>query len=450
MRAFGSVAGLAVIALAFAGCSGEKPLPGERFDVRAPLEASAEKGATAAKVNPPAPGSPIAGSAAFAPSAQVNHGEWTHRNGSPTHRIQHPALRATLTQVWSADIGAGDSRREHITADPVVAGGRIFTLDSRSRVMAHSTNGAEQWARDLTPSTDRKGEGMGGGLAYGEGRLFVTTGFGELQALDPATGRTLWVQGVDAPVSGAPTVRDGMVYVSTRDSVALAVKAENGKLMWQLPAAPSASATMNGAGPAVDGRIAVFPFGSAELLGALRQGGIESWSTTLAGRRLGRAYSLITDISSDPVMVGNVVYAGSPSGRIAAIDTSNGERIWTADEGAMSPVWVDGGSVFAVSDLNQLVRLNASSGEVIWAVDLPGYKKQRPRKHRDVFAHYGPVLAGGRLLVASDDGWLRSFDPRNGALLSSVAIPGGATTNPVIVNQTLYVVTTKGKLVAYR
>lgn len=439
-----------MIALVLAGCGGETPLPGNRFDVRTPLDVSAEGDVLPADVEAPAPGSPIQGDVPFSASAQVNHGEWTHRAGSATHRIQHPALRPVLTQVWSADIGAGDSRKAHITADPVVAGGRVFTLDARSHVMAHSSAGAAQWSRDLTPASDRNKDGSGGGLAYGDGRLFVTTGFGELHALDPATGKTLWVQGIDAPVSGAPTVRDGLVYVASRDNVAMAVKADSGRLVWQLPTAPSPSATLNGAGPAVDGRLAIFPFGTAELVGALRQGGVPTWSTTLAGRRRGHAYSLISDISSDPVIVGQTVYVGSPSGRIAAIDTNSGERIWTATEGAMSPVWVDGGSIFAVSDLHQLVRLNASTGEVIWAVNLPGFKKQKPRRYRDVYAHYGPVLAGGRLLVASDDGMLRSFDPRNGNLLSTVEIPGGATTNPVVVNQTLYLVTKKGKLIAYR
>lgn len=440
-----------MIALLLAGCNRQPPLPGERFDVRTPLALSADGDATAAAVEGEAPGSAVRRDVAFSASSQSSNSEWTHRGGSATHRIQHPALNPTLVQVWSGKIGTGESRKAHISADPVVAGGRVFTIDARNQVMAHATSGAPQWSRELTPSSDRTKEASGGGLAYGGGKLFVSTGFGQLHALDPATGKTFWVQGFDAPVSGAPTYRDGLVYISSRDNRAFAVKADNGRLAWQLSAGPTITSTVNGAGPAVDGRIAIFPFGSAELIGALRQGGIRTWSATVAGRRRGHAYSLITDISSDPVLVGNTVYAGSPSGRIAALDTSSGERIWTATEGAMSPVWVDGGSVFAVTDIHQLVRLDASDGSIIWAVDLPGFKNDRPRRYRDVYAHYGPVLAGGRLWVASDDGQLRSFDPRNGNQLSAVEIPGGgAATNPVVAGRTLYLVTTKGQLVAYR
>ncbi|SDJ43920.1 PQQ-like beta-propeller repeat protein [Aliiruegeria lutimaris] len=439
-----------MVALLLASCGDDPPLPGERFDVRTPLAASADGESAAAAIEPLPEGSVVQNDVAFSASAQTNHSEWTHRGGSATHRIQHPALSSNLTRAWSASIGAGNSRKARITADPIVAGGRIFTLDARSQLSAFSTGGGEQWSRNLTPASERNKDGSGGGLAFGGGKLYVTTGFGELQAIDPATGNTIWVQGFEAPVAGAPTVRDGMIYVSSRDNRAFAVRADTGRLAWQLQANPSASATVNGSGPAVDGRIAIFPFGSAELLGAQAGDGTRAWGTMLAGRRRGRAYSLITDISSDPVIVGGTVYVGTPSGRIAALDANSGARIWTANEGALSPVWVDGGSVFAVTDLLQLVRLNASNGELIWAVDLPGFKKKKPRKYRDVYASFGPVLAGGRLLVASDDGYLRSFDPRNGNLLSTVEIPAGAATNPVIVNQTLYLVNTKAQLLAYR
>ena len=67
-----------------------------------------------------------------------------------------------------------------------------------------------------------------------------------------------------------------------------------------------------------------------------------------------------------------------------------------------------------------------------------------------IHAHYGPVLAGGRLHVASSDGMLRSFDPASGALVGQAQIPGGAATAPVVAGQTLYVVSRDGQLHAFR
>ncbi|MFV0359540.1 PQQ-binding-like beta-propeller repeat protein [Tropicimonas sp.] len=442
MKAFAKTIGLVALALLVAGCARDKPLPGERIAVRDALT----------------DGSTVAGAGEYqgprdvpfsAPRA-VNLSSWTHRGGSALHRVAHPALRSAPVLIWTADIGGKETRKARITADPVVEAGRIFTLDSHSLVMAHSTAGAALWSRSLVPGSDRGGDVSGGGLALGAGKLFVTTGFGDIYALAPQSGAVLWRQKFDAPVSGAPTVQGDLVYVSSRDGRGFAVNVGDGRLEWEVQASPSRSAAVNGAGPAVTGRHAIFPFSSTELFTALRLSGLRVWSDFLAGKRRGYAFAGVTDIAADPVVAGNTVYAGSPSGQTAAFDIDSGERLWSASEGAMGPVWVDGGSVFAVNDIQQLVRLNASTGEVIWKIDLPRFKNKRPRRYRDVYAHYGPVLAGGRLIVASDDGYLRSFDPRNGALLGAIEMPGGATTSPVIVNGTLYIVTRNGKLAAFR
>jgi len=438
------IAGAAIVGL-LVGCSKkELILQGERLDLRTPLVAAEDN--TAATV--PAEG--VNRSVPISLPATVNHAEWTHRYGAPEHRITHPALSKSLTPIWSASIGSGENRKSRITADPVVSANRIFTLDAQAHVMAHSTSGAAIWSRDLTPPTDRAGDASGGGLAVEGNTLYVTTGFGALVALDVTTGAERWVQKLDSAATGAPTVKGGIVYVTSRDSSAWALNATDGRIKWQLPGTPSPSVMVGGTAPAVGDKFAVFPFGSGEVIAAFRKGGVQTWASSVSGKRRGRAYAGITDITGDPVIKDNVVYVGSQSGRVVALDMGSGERLWTAKEGAYSPVWVTGGSVFLVSDEAQLVRLDAATGERIWSVEMPYYTKDKPRRRKAVYAHYGPVLAGGRLIVAGSDGLIRSFSPVDGALLSTVEVPGGATTNPVIVGGVLYLVSTKGKLHAFR
>lgn len=439
------IAGAAIVGL-LVGC-GQKEviLQGERLDLRTPLL----QGATDEAATPVAPVA-VNRAVPITLPAMVNHAAWTHRNGSPEHRIIHPSLSKTLTHIWSTSIGAGESRKLRITADPVILAGRIFTLDAQARVMAHSTAGAAIWSHDLTPATDRSGEASGGGLAVEGNTVYATTGFGALVAMDAATGAERWVQKLESSATGAPTVRGGIVYVTSRDSRAWAINAADGRIKWQLPGSPTPSVMVGGTAPAVADKFAVFPFGSGELIAAFRQGGVRTWASSVSGKRRGRAYAGITDITGDPVINNNVVYAGSQSGRVVALDMASGERIWTAKEGAYSPVWPTGGSVFLVSDEAKLVRLDGATGETIWAVDMPYYTKDRPRRRKAVYAHYGPVLAGGRLIVAGSDGLIRSFSPVDGSLLSTVEISGGATTNPVIVGGVMYVVSTKGQLHAFR
>ncbi len=407
-------------------------LPGERFDIRP----------EAVTQNVAAPVS--------LPAAQTN-GAWTHRNGSASHTITHPALGASLNPAFTVAIGEGDSKRARITAHPVVAGGLVYTLDARARVTAVSDTGAVVWSRDLTPRRDGADDASGGGLTVANGILFVTTGYGELSALDAASGATLWVQDLDAPAVAPATVRGDLVYLVGRDSTAWALDIDNGRIVWQRAGAPSVANFAGGAAPATQGEYVVIPFPSGEVVATYPLGGIERWSTYVTGERLGSAGSLVTDIAGDPVIAGNRVYIGNFGGRTVAIALDSGERLWTAAEGAVSPVWPVGNAVFLVNDINQLVRLDARTGEAVWRTALPRFEdEEETRRQNSVFSHYGPVLAGGRLIVTSSDGLIRSFDPVSGALVSQLSLPGGAATGAVVAGQTLYVVSKDGQLHAFR
>jgi outer membrane protein assembly factor BamB len=383
------------------------------------------------------------------PATRAN-ADWTHRNGGADHLISHPALGATLTEVFAVPIGEGDSRKARITADPVVAGGVIYTLDARAIVTATSTAGQTLWSRNLTPGPDGANDASGGGISVAGGQVYVTTGFGEISALDAASGVVRWVQDLDAPAMSPPTISGNLVYVVARNSVALALDTTTGRIQWQSTSNPSTANFGSGAAPAVNGDIAVFPFPSGEVIGAFPQGGLRRWATAVTGDRLGRAAALVTDIASDPVIVGNRVYVGNFGGRVVALDAVNGDRIWTAGEGAISPVWPVGDAVFMINDINQLIRLDANSGEPVWRVTLPGLPDERRSRQKRVVGHYGPVLAGGRLVVSSSDGLIRQYDPRSGTLVGSVAIAGGAASHPAVAGQTLYVVSKDGKLHAFR
>lgn len=432
------IIGTGVILSLLAAC-GEKDviLPGERLDIRDGL--AGQEFQTSNTVRP------------IGLPATVANSDWTHRNGGPDHQINHPALPGALQQVFAVNIGEGNSRRARITADPVVAGGRVFTLDARSRVQATSTGGAVLWTRDVRPSSSEATDASGGGIATNGSTVFVTTGFGQLTALDAATGAVLWTQELNAAGGSAPTVFGDLVYVVSRDSRAWAIEAANGRVRWRLAGVPSTATFSGGAGAAARSDIVVFPFPSGEVMGVFPEGGLERWSSVIAGARLGEAVAAAaTDISGDPVLDGDTLYVGNVSGRVVAMNVQTGDRLWTATEGAVNPVWPAGGSVFLVNDISELVRLDAATGEPIWRVQLPLFVETRPARMRTRFAHYGPVLAGGRLIVASSDGLIRQFDPASGASLGDLAIPGGASSNPVVAGGALYVVNRDGQLVAFR
>ncbi|MEO1238717.1 MAG: PQQ-binding-like beta-propeller repeat protein [Pseudomonadota bacterium] len=427
------------VGLALSACSErELILPGEREDVRAILPGGAEV-ELATDAGP-----------ASLPPIEVTRA-WTHQAGRPDHNPGHARLAAQPSLQWSTDIGSGDARRARITASPVSDGSRIYTMDSRSVITAVSLTGQVLWSTDLTPPGDRADSAFGGGLALSGGRLYATTGFGTLVAMDAGSGSIAWTHNFRSTASGAPTAVGDLVYAVTRNGLGWALNAANGRVAWTVPGIETDAGIVGGPSVAVaaDG-LAVFPFSSGDLAAVDAVTGQVRWRSVIAGRRLEPVAARINDMTGDPVIASDIVVAGTHGGRTAAFDRTTGEDVWRSEEGAMAAPVVTGNSVFQVTDRNTLVRLERSTGRIVWSQPLPKFRSQRPRRFEALFAHFGPILAGGRLVIASDDDALRFFDPSTGALAGQITLPGGAASDPIVVGDTLYVVSENARLHAFR
>jgi outer membrane protein assembly factor BamB len=74
---------------------------------------------------------------------------------------------------------------------------------------------------------------FGGGASVDGGRVYVTTGLGEVAALEAATGKQIWKVKPAGPLRGSPTVAFGTVFVMTQNNEIHALNADDGTELWQ-------------------------------------------------------------------------------------------------------------------------------------------------------------------------------------------------------------------------
>lgn len=428
----------AVVGLALAGCSWfatkKQPLPGERISVLS-LDRQLK------------PDPALAAVAISLPKPVVNP-DWPESGGFPDHAMQHLALPDTLRQAWKTSVGEGSSRYTQVLAQPIVADGRVYAMDGGSQVGAYDpANGNQIWRVDVKPSDDY-GNGFGGGIAFWKGRLYVSTGYAQVLALDPKNGKVIWKTGVGAPVRSGPTVADGRVYTVTVENELVALAADDGRRLWAQNGIPETAGLVGSSSPAVEGEVVVVGYTSGEIYALTIENGRPLWSDSLSSGGAVDAVSALADIRGRPVVDRNRVFAISHSGRMAAIDLRTGERVWEQDIGSSHGVWVAGDYVYVLSNDNQLVCLTRHDGKVRWLRQLPRYENEKDKEDPIVWA--GPVLGGDRLIVLSSDGWALSVSPYTGEPMGRQEMPGDAFVDPVIANNTLYILTDNGELAAYR
>ncbi|HTV44882.1 MAG TPA: PQQ-binding-like beta-propeller repeat protein [Stellaceae bacterium] len=426
------------VALMLSGCSWfstkKEPLPGERISVLS-LDRQLEPDPQLAKI-------PIS-----LPRPVVNQ-NWPEPGGYPNHAMQHLALPYHLVQVWKTSVGEGSSRYTQVMAQPVVADGRIYAMDGGVQVGAYdAATGNRIWQVDLRPKIDY-GNSFGGGVAFWKGRLFVSTGYAQVFALNPANGKVIWKTSVGTPVQSGPTVSDGRVFVVTVENELVALAATDGRRLWSHNGIPETASLLGSASPAVEGEVVVVGYSSGEIYALTVENGRVLWSDDLATSRGSDAVSALADIRGRPVIDRGRVFAISHSGRMVAIDLRSGERTWEQDIGSVHGPWVAGDYIYVLTNDNELICLTRNDGKVRWMRRLPSYENQK--KKEDPIEWAGPVLGSDRLIVVSSDGTALSISPYTGRPLGREDMPAGAFVDPIIANNTLYILTNNAELSAYR
>ena len=154
-------------------------------------------------------------------------------------------------------------------------------------------------------------------------------------------------------------VVDGTAYFGSHDGRVFAVDSETGRIRWayQTPGRINASASVFG------GQVCVTTYaGSFVCLD--RQTGRERWTTYLK-RDAFRYESFYASASSD----GERLYSLARSGRVYALDASNGRVAWSAGVGGLgytTPA-VSEGRVFAGGFDGRLRAFRARDGEELWS-----------------------------------------------------------------------------------
>jgi hypothetical protein len=219
-------------------------------------------------------------------------------------------------------------------------------------------------------------------------------------------------------------------------------------VIWQQSGTLESQGVFGVAAPAAAQGTVVVGYSSGEL-GAYRyENGRSLWNDTLSRSTISTSVSSLADIDAEPVIDQGRVYAVGQGGRMAAIELATGQRLWEQNVAGISTPWVAGEWLFVVTDDARLIAIARGTGKIRWISQLRGWKNEK--KKSGAISWTGPVLAGDRLWLANSRGELVSASPADGSLGATIELDGPVSLSPIVANDTLYVLTDKGRLAAYR
>jgi outer membrane protein assembly factor BamB len=379
----------------------------------------------------------------------VANAEWTQSGGDASKSMGQLALGQRPTRIFSVNAGRGSSLTARLASAPIVANGRVFTIDTVGTVRAFDANtGATAWSTQTQTERGDQAAMYGGGLAYDNGRIYATNGLGFVEALDARNGGKIWQVRPGGPLRGAPSVGNGAIYVVSQDNQIFSLKEEDGSTNWSEAATLEIAGVFGSASPAIGQGTVVAGFSSGELNGYRYENGRQVWSDTLQRTTIRTSVSSLSDVDADPVIDSGQVFAVGQGGRMVALDLITGQRLWELNIAGIDTPWLAGDWIYVITDEAKLLCIYRQNGHIRWINQLPQFLNRKAKKGEIEYS--GPVLAGNHLIVTGSNGALIYVDPTTGAFQSQSDLKVPVSLGPVVANSTLYIYDDRGQLHAFR
>ena len=178
------------------------------------------------------------------------------------------------------------------------------------------------WSRDLKEPMATASQPV-----VADGRLYVGTSYGNVYALDRATGKTLWAYKAGGPVLGSCAYAAGIVYASSMDHRCHAIRAATGEGVWAFETGEGLWAA-----PVVaDDRVFVAGRdGFVYALGA--DDGRLAWKSPVGGL-----------VMNTPACADGVLYVAGGDMHVYAYDAATGKQRWKSPKvpgAAMREYWL--------------------------------------------------------------------------------------------------------------
>jgi outer membrane protein assembly factor BamB len=349
-----------------------------------------------------------------------------------------------LEEQESASVGEGYGWKTPVVPQPVVAGELIYAMDARGHLSAHRLKdlGEVVWRSDAAVREDEP-EMAGGGLSVKGERLFVTTGYGDILALNAADGTLLWHKKNGIPFRAPATPGETLVFVVSIDNKLHAYDMERGRLMWTHQGIRETALYLGSMTPAVQNGIVVVGYASGELVALRAEDGFVLWSDTLVIPRRTSASANLNGIDATPLMRDGVVYALSNNGLMTANRISTGRGLWDMELSGYQTPWIAQDYLIVLTSGGQLVAVNRGDKSIKWVTDLR-------REEEDTLPHYtAPMVINGAVLLVNNRGEARLFDLNSGVPLQEVGVDKGVLTTPVVAQGALYLLNNEARLTRY-
>jgi len=340
--------------------------------------------------------------------------------------------KVKLKKQWSTKIGDGQGDGFY-KITPTLVDGVLYVASSDGEVAAISAaDGDRLWRVELERP-------LSGGVGYHDRSLYLGGADGSVLQLSANDGVVEWEAAVSGEVLAAPAVSDDWVIVQTYDGKLLGFQPGADEPAWTFTSDVPVLTLRGTSTPILVGDNAIAGFGDGKVIAVDVNSGNVSWESRIGVPQGSSEIDRIVDIDGAMTQQGIELFVASYQGRVAALDSRTGRKLWQQNVSSVTGTHVGFGNVY-VADVDGTLSAFLRTGQgVRWQNIELGYR-QLSR----------PTPVSSYVATVDFDGYLHLLSQVDGQIVGRTKIGGDAARADMIADSgRLIIFADNGQLLAY-
>ena len=340
--------------------------------------------------------------------------------------------KVSLKKRWSSKIGDGQGDGFY-KITPTLIDGVIYVASSDGEVAAiNAANGARLWRIELERP-------LSGGVGYHNRSLYLGGADGSVLQLSAEDGAVEWEAAVSGEVLAAPVVSDDWVIVQTYDGKLLGFRSGAEEPSWTFTSDVPVLTLRGTSAPILVGGNAIAGFGDGKVVAVDVDSGNVSWEARIGVPQGSSEIDRIVDVDGAMTQQGIELFVASYQGRLAALDSRTGRKLWQQNVSSVTGTNVGFGNVY-VADVDGTLSAFLRTGQgVRWQNIELGYRELSR-----------PTPVSSYVATVDFEGYLHLLSQVDGQIVGRSKIGGDAARADMIADSgRLIIYADNGQLLAY-
>tara|TARA_B100000035_G_scaffold287295_1_gene272155 strand:+ start:4121 stop:5413 length:1293 start_codon:yes stop_codon:yes gene_type:complete len=364
---------------------------------------------------------------------------WSQQHQNLKNHLFHFKSKSTLKLKKRIRLGDINLDKIQYITPPIISENIIFYSDNDYNIISKNIDtGKLNWSIKLEFEKEENFS-LVSGFFLDNKTLFFSTGLGNVYAVNAIEGKIKWSKKFGIQFSRPPVISKNRIFLVSDDNQLYAINKTDGEVEWSHLGNIEELSIIGGSKPALDQGIIVVSYSSGEIFALDESNGSVIWFDNVSTSSF-FSKTNINDIQSPICIENERLFVPTFSNKLLVYDLKTGKKSWDVKLSSISPMVISGEIIYVIDINGKLMSIDKISGKLLWAVQL------RSKKGDKEINWSGPLLSSYKLLVVSSEGTVLSLSPFTGETISKIKIKGSFISEPIQVNEKVYLISKEGSL----